>query len=277
MRAFDIPILMYHEIQPDDERAPLSPTALTRRQFEHQLDVLRRLGRRTVTFDHLFRMMAGTAPRTGREIMLTFDDGYESFRSVVTPALLARDMTATVFVPAGAVGGHNAWDVGSKSGYPRQSLMNENSLREVAALGMEIGAHGWAHRDLTACSPAETGEEIVNAKSRLQDLLGAQVTIFSYPYGRYTKAHFALLAEAGYRGAVAVLSRERFVTSNPYAMRRIRIRPGLGDLRFRFKLSALSLRYKAFRGHPGLADGIPEDIPGITPSARTAPSEKSRG
>jgi peptidoglycan/xylan/chitin deacetylase (PgdA/CDA1 family) len=248
MRAFDIPILMYHDIRPDDERAVLSATALTQGEFEHQLDLLRRWGRRTVTFEHLFRMMAGTAPRTGREVLLTFDDGYESFRSVATPALLARGLTATVFVPAGAVGGHNAWDAGSKSGYPRQSVMDANGLREVAAAGMEVGAHGWAHRDLTACSPAETGEEIVDAKSRLQDLLGAPVTAFCYPYGRYRPAHFALLAEAGYRGAAAVLSRERFVTSNPYAMRRVRIRPGLGDLRFGVKLSALFLRYEAFRG-----------------------------
>jgi peptidoglycan/xylan/chitin deacetylase (PgdA/CDA1 family) len=237
--AFDLPILMYHEVESERGRGHRSPFVRSFRAFERQLDFLRQCNYKTITFSDLFRLMDGTSRRTGQEVLITFDDGYESFRTLVTPALRARGMTATVFLVAREIGGYNRWDV--EAGHPRRPLMNEQAIREIIASGMEIGIHGWAHRDMRRCSPEELREEIGRSREHIEGLFGLESRIFAYPYGRYAETHFAFLKEAGYRGAVSFLSNERCVTSNAYAMRRLHVPEGI--FRFRVKLSGAYLRF----------------------------------
>ena len=247
-KAFDIPILMYHDIRRGERSSDASFT-ISLRAFEQQLDFLSR-ERRVITFHTLFSIIEGREARTGKEVIITFDDGYENFRTLALPALVARGLTATVFVVASQIGGYNKWDIDAGLSRDMRSLMDAEALREVIGAGMEIGIHGWEHRDLTACSAAELSDEIVKSRHYVEDLFGVELKTFAYPYGRYSKDHFALLESAGYQGAVSIFSDEPFVTSNPYAMRRVYVHPKDNDLRFRFKLSRAYLRYKAFRGTP---------------------------
>ncbi len=270
--AFDIPILMYHEVKSERGRGRRSPFVRSFRAFERQLDFLRENNYKTITFRDLFRLMDGTSRRTGKEVLITFDDGYESFHTLVTPALRARGMTATVFLVAREIRGYERWDV--DAGCPIWPRMGEEAIREVIASGMEIGIHGWAHRDLRRCSQEELREEIVRSKEYVEGLFGLESEIFAYPYGRYAEAHFALLKTAGYRGAVSFLSSERSVTSNPYAMRRLHVPEGI--TRFRVKLSSAYLRLLS-RASPILLDillRLPEGLLG--PSGRVEGSQPAR-
>jgi peptidoglycan/xylan/chitin deacetylase (PgdA/CDA1 family) len=249
-KAFDIPILMYHDVQ-TREVLPDSPAyEISLRAFEQQLDFLARHDYRVINFSKLFDIINGIVPRTGKEVLITFDDGYESFRTLVTPALLSRGLTATLFIVASQIGGYNKWDYEALPGCSKRLLMDEQATREVIAAGMEIGIHGWAHRDLRRCSNTEMAEEVVYSKQYVEDLLGYQTNVFAYPYGNYLTSHFDLLEEAGYMGAASIFSHEKFVTANLYAMRRVYIHPNDNILRFRAKLSRPYLRYKALRGHP---------------------------
>src|SRR5262249_41132743 len=116
--------------------------------------------------------------------------------------------------------------------------------------GFEIGIHGWAHRDLTACTPEEIDEEVSRSRNYLQETFGLSADTFAYPYGKYSTRHFDLLRAAGYSGAVSIFSSESYVTSNPFAMRRIYVHSGDSLGRFRIKMSPLYLRYKAARKTP---------------------------
>jgi len=112
---------------------------------------------------------------------------------------------------------------------------------------MEIGAHGWAHRNLCDCSPAELQGEIVRSGEELQSRFSAGRQIFSFPYGAHSPTLFPLLQEAGYSGAVSIFSSQPTVTADPFSMRRIGIHSGDTALRFRLKLTPLYLRYVAWR------------------------------
>ena len=238
---FNLPILMYHHLDGSAD----TPYALSVGQFIAQLDALRRSGFATLTFSDLSKAMQGHRECPGKPVLLTFDDGYESFRELAVPALAGRGMKATVFVVAGEIGGFNRWDV--ETGIPRRALMPEQGIREVIAAGMEVGSHGWAHRDLTACSDAELDEEIGWSRQELQRRFGVEVGAFAYPYGRHGARLFPRLVQAGYHCAASIFSNAKTVTENPFAMRRVYVHPGDTPLRFRYKLSPLYLRYVARR------------------------------
>lgn len=238
----NLPILMYHHLLVDDVA---SPHAISISQLRQQVDLLSRGGFTTISFRQLANFMAEDRKPPRKSIILTFDDGYESFRELAVPVLTARGMTATVFVVAGEIGGDNRWDF--DRGYPRRTLMDDAGIREVLAKGMEVGSHGWAHRDLTVCSDAERDEELARSRQELHRRFGVDADAFAYPYGRYSTDQFEHVARAGYRVAVSIFSDEPSVTANPLAMRRIYVHEGDTALRFEWKLTPLYLRYVAWR------------------------------
>ena len=73
--------------------------------------------------------------------------------------------------------------------------------------GIEVGAHTLNHPRLSMISPTQQEIEIRHAKTRLQDLLDANVETFAYPFGQATDlgaTTVRLVHAAGYSSAVAV-------------------------------------------------------------------------
>jgi peptidoglycan/xylan/chitin deacetylase (PgdA/CDA1 family) len=254
-KAIDLPILLYHHLV-DGTEAAANQYEISLRQFEEQLDILRRSKFETIDFRTLIAMMDGREKPRTRVAIITFDDAFRSFYELAIPALQQRGMRATVFVPAGEIGGSDRWN-GEKGTVPRE-LMTEDQLREAAAEGMEIGSHGWAHRSLPECSEAEAREEVCRSIEHLAGL-GLRPEVFAYPYGRYSPENIAMVRSAGYSAAVSIFSDAPTVTANRFAMRRIYIHPGDSRWRFRCKLSRTYLRYKAVRGIPNETPPAPSE------------------
>lgn len=132
-------------------------------------------------------------------IALTFDDGYRDFVQEAVPVLRCHSFSATVYVVVGKLGGVNDWD----SGRERQ-LLSAEEVVAVAAAGIEVGSHGWSHRDLAGLEPSELDREVRLSKRVLEGVLDDRVTGFCYPYGsRSTMAESAVEA-AGYEYGAAV-------------------------------------------------------------------------
>jgi peptidoglycan/xylan/chitin deacetylase (PgdA/CDA1 family) len=241
-RAWDLPILAYHHL--NVESHSVHPESIPFCEFESHLDILRRAGWTTLSFAELREALEGRRPRPNRAVWITFDDGYCSFLRAI-PMLKARGMKATLFVVAGEIGKYNRWDV--EKGRERLELMNRAQLRDAISEGIEIGSHGWAHRDLNECNQEEAFVEITRSRHELEDKLNVSVQAFAYPYGKHEPRHFGQLKEGGYLAAVSRGSVERSVTENRFAMRRVFIQTGDGRLRFRMKLAPLYLRYRAWR------------------------------
>jgi peptidoglycan/xylan/chitin deacetylase (PgdA/CDA1 family) len=183
-------VLMYHSVEPYTED-PYQVTVDPRR-FERQLRWLRRRGLRGVSMRTLL-----SAPGPGL-VGLTFDDGYADFVAHVLPALRRYDFTATVYVVAGSLGGHNSWDEPG----PRKKLMTAADLRTVVAAGMEIGSHSLAHVRLPAAD--DLPDQVVRSREILADLSGQDVTGFCYPYGAVGAREVEAVRAAGYDYACAV-------------------------------------------------------------------------
>jgi len=248
----DLPILLYHHLV-EGENVDAGHYEVSLRQFEEQLDTLRRLKFETIDFATLTEMLDGRQKPRPRMAIVTFDDAFQSFANLALPALKRRGMRATVFVPAGEIGGSNRWD--SAKGFPRREIMSEDELRQIAVEGTEIGSHGWAHRSLPECSEAEAREELFRSREHLR-ALGHAADVFAYPHGHHSKNSAEMVAAAGYRAAVSIFSGAPSVTADRYAMRRIYVHPGDTPWRFRGKLSRPYLRLMARRGMPAEASVV---------------------
>ncbi|MGH3321232.1 MAG: polysaccharide deacetylase family protein [Streptosporangiaceae bacterium] len=141
-------------------------------------------------------------PRAERPVVLTFDDGFADFHSDVLPVLDAHGLTATLYVTTGYIGGTSAWMAGEGEGDRR--MLSWTQLAEIAASGVEIGAHSITHPELDLLPPRRARDEVTAPRKTLEDRLQVPVRSFAYPFGYYDARVRAAVAQAGYLSACAV-------------------------------------------------------------------------
>ncbi|MGC8594124.1 MAG: polysaccharide deacetylase family protein [Candidatus Kryptoniota bacterium] len=130
-------------------------------------------------------------------VKLTFDDGYECFYKNVVPVLDEFGIKAMVFPIAGFVGLTNSWDI--KLSFKRYCHMDRRQIREVAAMGHEVGSHTMHHYDLTLLSSAGVRSELEESKKVLEDIAGREISSLSFPFGRFNQRVIEIGNEVGYR------------------------------------------------------------------------------
>jgi peptidoglycan/xylan/chitin deacetylase (PgdA/CDA1 family) len=123
---------------------------------------------------------------SGRDVNVTFDDGYRSNAEIALPILEEFGIKATFFVLAGPMG---------RSG----SGLSWRHLRTFAEAGHRIESHGWQHRLLTSCSESELQEELHVSRQELESRLSRPVLAISAPGGRWNRRVALATAAAGYR------------------------------------------------------------------------------
>ena len=214
-------ILMYHKVAelPQGARHPgnfVSPAA-----FAEQLDALVEWGYRTIGFDDWLAHRDKRATLPEKPLILTFDDGYTCFDNHAWPEIKRRNMSATVFLVAGQIGGVNAWESDEIS----TPLLDASRIRALQSEGVHFGSHSMSHRPLAHIPAEEASLELTRSRGSLTDLLGREVDVFAYPFSNQSTAVRALVREAGYRCAVRGKGRMNSVTTDPFGLRRIKIEP----------------------------------------------------
>jgi peptidoglycan/xylan/chitin deacetylase (PgdA/CDA1 family) len=114
-------------------------------------------------------------------VALTFDDGFRNFNRHALPVLREYGFPATVFVVSERCGGWNDWV--QPDGIPRLELMGWRELEEVAAAGVELGAHTATHPHMNGLDDSCLERELVSSKDAIEGHIGRAVTTFAYPYG----------------------------------------------------------------------------------------------
>lgn len=189
-------VLMYHSVS-DYTEDPYLVTVRPER-FDAQLRWLRRRG---LVGRSVRELLAARDAGVARGMVgLTFDDGYVDFLDHALPILLQHGCTATVYVVAGRMGGHNTWDEPG----PRKPLLSAEQVRTVAEAGMEIGSHGMLHVSLPNVPDDELAAEIEGSRAVLRDLTGQAVAGFCYPYGDLSARVVDAVGRAGYDHGCAI-------------------------------------------------------------------------
>jgi hypothetical protein len=135
-----------------------------------------------ISLSDLVERLRSRTPLTGREVVITFDDGYLDNYEYAAPVLSELGLPACFYLTAGFVGTDRQfpWDVAKGR---RTVMMSWDQAREMHGMGFEIGCHTWNHPDLGTEPVTSAPRELVDARRKLEDEIGGRVVHFAYPFG----------------------------------------------------------------------------------------------
>jgi len=192
----DVPgVLTYHKITGFE----LGGTWVSPGRFERQILSLMDSGYRFIDEEAFLETVEGTRPPGEKEVLLTFDDGYDCVASSAAPVLERMGVPALVFLVSGYVGAENDWELGLPGRRARH--MDWDTIRELGSAGFSFGSHCRNHLPLTRLSSEDALLEMVRSKEEIERRAGTMVQSLSYPFGRTDARVSRLAAEAGYRAA----------------------------------------------------------------------------
>ena len=176
-------VLMYHAIGTSIENDTRSLYNMAPKQFKKHMCHLAEYYK-----NYLVPFNLSALEGNSLKIALTFDDGYRDNLTVVAPILAELGIPFTIFICTGAV-------AESRTGF-----LTPEDVRELAALqGAKIGSHTISHSRLTECNDSQLKEELIASKNYLEDLIGSEVNMLSYPHGAVNNRVRDFVEKAGYQ------------------------------------------------------------------------------
>ncbi len=188
--------LIYHNVLPDTASFPY---ALTPAEFERQI-VLIKKKYNPVHLDESGAIVGFAPDRIN--VLITFDDGFINNYKYVFPILVKHGLKATFFlivdcVETGATPAiaerYSRATAEAGTEYRTASLPQ---IQEMVAAGMTFGSHTFTHTDLTQTEWAEGISIARGSAERLGALLGRDVKLFAFPWGRYKPGQPEALADS---------------------------------------------------------------------------------
>jgi biofilm PGA synthesis lipoprotein PgaB len=202
-----VAVLEYHHIDPAASEYTITPAA-----FKEHMLALQANHYRVITMPDFIEFLKGHKAVPPDAVVITFDDGYESFYQYAYPILKELHMTATNFLIVN--------DLETDPGipfltWPQIEEMDKQSFRFYShtfnAHDTAPGANGKQVGLLTdpvflaeknrVESPEEYAQRIKNDLSKadqiIQSKLGPQDNLLCFPHGRYTQNLIALANETG--------------------------------------------------------------------------------
>jgi peptidoglycan/xylan/chitin deacetylase (PgdA/CDA1 family) len=209
---------MYHKLGPRPPGVRLKGLYVSSALFERQLTELCAGGFRSASLDTWNSSRAPAA----REMLLTFDDGFENVLQHGLEPLQRHGFQAIQFLLPTLLGKTNEWEI--RQGEAPQRLMDARQVREWLAAGHDIGAHTCTHPWLTQIPLDQAREEILASKARLEDLFGRPIRHFCYPYGDWNPAVRDAVADAGFQTACTTVPGRNRPEGDPFRLRRLTAR-----------------------------------------------------
>ena len=128
-----------------------------------------------------------TRRRDQRTVFLSFDDNFFSWYEALA-VLQDYGVRATFFTNTGPVR-DTSTAAETAAYYARINYngdcrsLSRTEIRALHTAGHTIGCHGHSHLDLRRLDRARWDSEIADSKTRLEDIIGAPVRHFSFPFG----------------------------------------------------------------------------------------------
>jgi peptidoglycan/xylan/chitin deacetylase (PgdA/CDA1 family) len=238
-------------------------TAAQRARFARQMDLLVRLAK-PISAD------LPALPTSGvRYCAVTFDDGFVSVLENALPELERRNIPATLFVPAGCLGGPPAWVKATSPARHERVL----SAEQLAALKdhrlVTIGSHSVSHSNLLHLDLTQARLELEQSKVRLEAILRRKVCLFSFPHGECDARIIALAHAAGYERVFTINPCNAFSSTDNFVQGRVMVDPTDWPLEFRLKVQC-AYRWLAKSPYPKSTRGSGFQVHGSRLNAEVA-------
>jgi peptidoglycan/xylan/chitin deacetylase (PgdA/CDA1 family) len=207
-----VPILCYHNVGPQTRGRLLMAVSV----FEEQMRYLKREGYHVITLRQFLEFSALRRQLPRKTVVLTFDDGWRSFKEHAYPILKELGYPATLFIYTDFIGARIA--------------LSWQELKELADEGFDIQAHSKTHGDMRR-KPAESDDEyqrrlqaeLVQPLALFQQRIGQTPRILAYPYGSHDDDVISRVREAGYVAALDVRRQGNPAFTPPLTIHRAQI------------------------------------------------------
>jgi len=206
MAASRIVFLMYHELELSGRRLCQTEPGYVRyilpiETFRKQMQWMKDSGLQGLSVSEAVRFPQQPS------VCITFDDGCETDLVAAAPVLREFGLHATFYITSGFLG---------TPGY-----LNADQVRELDALGFEIGCHSMTHPYLSDLPEPELKREIVDAKGQIEQILGHAIEHFSCPGGRYDHRTLEMARRAGFRTVANSLFHANSAETSRYELGRV--------------------------------------------------------
>jgi len=231
-------VLLYHSIKEIPKNKDPLRITVPPMLFEKQIRYLLSSGYKILPMDAVPDYLSGRVEITGKEIVLTFDDGFDDNFEAAIGVLSKNRIPATYFLSCDHIGAEEIFPWCT----PQYSYSKPITMEKVLGLismNMSIGSHTRTHPNLGDISHDRDRlyEEIAMSKKILEDKLKVPIKYFAYPFGSnssYNKTTERIVKESGYKAAFTNIFGSNKNGDNIFELKRTRIT--WDDNLFRFKM-----------------------------------------
>lgn len=235
-----VAVLVYHNIVQSEEEKAKDQDTLTNSEFEEQMKYLKDNGYTSISLDELYDWKEGRKDIPEKSVVITFDDGFYSFKYLAQPILKKYNFKVACFL-IGKVTMQNTPEY-EEGKYGTIGLDEVNTKPE----NITYGSHTFYMHEQT-----EEGQPAIKSKSYQEikeDTQKFSTELFeakylAYPYYTYTKDFVKVLEEENYRLAFA--GEEEMATKgvNNFKVPRISGVKSISEFRYIFETSKYRNRY----------------------------------
>ncbi|WP_163852476.1 polysaccharide deacetylase family protein [Paenibacillus elgii] len=208
-------VLVYHDVQEPDAAGMPRLLTVTPQQFDAHLKALQDHSYQIISMEDYVRFARQGKPVPPNAVVLTFDDGYESFYTRAYPILQKHGVPASNFVIGAPT---------DKRDPKKGQYLTWNQMRELVKAGHGIYSHTYDSHRMVDTAPkgqqqpalthpaylaqlkrTESAEEfhkrilsdLTFMNERLRTELGDRSKLLAFPYGAYNKETLQAAEEAG--------------------------------------------------------------------------------
>ena len=207
--CLNVPILMFHHIQPISIAQTKGQTALTvdPGAFEADMAYLNSKGYTTISTSQVVQALNSHSKLPGKSIVVTIDDGYSDFYNFALPIIQKYHVHVDLLIPTGLIS--------------NPDYMTTDQLKAAISSGLvSVINHTYSHANLGAADAGKIQFEVTTAKKQLADI-GQNPNIFGYPYG--VVDGIKTLQDNGYIAALSTIQGQTQCDSFLMSLHRTRV------------------------------------------------------
>ena len=169
-----IPVLMYHKVWPginDD-------LTITPEKLREQWEWLKNEGYSTLSLTDYLDIVSGRKQYAGKQLLITFDDGYRNNLTYAYPLLKELGWQATFFIIAGTLDGA----IPALPDGPDQK-MSPAELRTLDPANVQLALHGYKHENMGNINLTASADALQRSMQAFEHIGLPWHKVLAYPYG----------------------------------------------------------------------------------------------
>ena len=207
-RTFELPIIMYHNITQNKSKA--GKYTVTEEEFVADLKHIKENGYTTITVQELIDYTNGHSTPPEKPIMITFDDGFESFYQLAYPLLKEYSIKAVVSVIGSVteryseINDHNinysnlTWsEINEMHKSKLVEFQNHSYNMHKSEKGQRKGISKTASESDNEYNNLLT-EDLMKTQKLFKENCGFEPTAVAYPYGAKSKITLNIIKNCGF-------------------------------------------------------------------------------